>query len=84
MMLLSRLFDWRPALVVVSPETLIRWHRITPEQRAAALGEDQAHARTGVFTSGVVSICEGRKIVLFFTGVRHVWANSGSGSAPSL
>jgi len=25
--LLSRLFDWRDALVVVRPETLIRWHR---------------------------------------------------------
>jgi hypothetical protein len=24
---LSRLFDWRDALVVVGPETLIRWHR---------------------------------------------------------
>lgn len=28
MMLLSRLFDWRSALVVVRPETLIRWHRM--------------------------------------------------------
>jgi len=25
--LLSRLFDWRSALVVVRPETLVRWHR---------------------------------------------------------
>jgi putative transposase len=25
--LLSRLFEWRSALVVVRPETLIRWHR---------------------------------------------------------
>ena len=25
--LLARLFDWRDALVVVRPETLIRWHR---------------------------------------------------------
>lgn len=24
---LSRLFDWRTSLVVVHPETLIRWHR---------------------------------------------------------
>ncbi|MCK7492093.1 MAG: hypothetical protein MZW92_10895 [Comamonadaceae bacterium] len=24
---LSRLFDWRDALVVVRPETMIRWHR---------------------------------------------------------
>ena len=27
LILLSRLFDWRGALVVVRPETLIRWHR---------------------------------------------------------
>jgi hypothetical protein len=27
MVVLSRLFDWRGALVVVKPETLIRWHR---------------------------------------------------------
>ena len=25
--LLERLFDWRGALVVVQPETMIRWHR---------------------------------------------------------
>ena len=25
--LLSKLFDWRTSLVVVRPETLIRWHR---------------------------------------------------------
>ena len=25
--LLSRLFEWRSALVVVGPETLLRWHR---------------------------------------------------------
>jgi putative transposase len=24
---LSRLFDWRKALIVVQPQTLIRWHR---------------------------------------------------------
>lgn len=27
MVVLSRLFDWRGALVVVKPDTLIRWHR---------------------------------------------------------
>ena len=27
LVLLSKLFDWRDALVVVRPETLIRWHR---------------------------------------------------------
>ncbi|MGD8615834.1 MAG: helix-turn-helix domain-containing protein [Gammaproteobacteria bacterium] len=27
LVLLSRLFDWRDALVVVQPRTLVRWHR---------------------------------------------------------
>jgi len=27
LLLLSRCFDWRRALVVVKPETLVRWHR---------------------------------------------------------
>jgi hypothetical protein len=27
MVVLSRLFNWRTALVVVKPDTLIRWHR---------------------------------------------------------
>jgi putative transposase len=27
LVLLSKLFDWRDALMVVRPETLIRWHR---------------------------------------------------------
>ena len=25
---LSRLFDWRSALIVVQPDTLVRWHRM--------------------------------------------------------
>ncbi len=31
--------------------------------------------RTGVFTSGIVSTKENRKIALFFTGRRHAWEN---------
>ena len=27
LVLLSRFFDWREAMVVVRPETLLRWHR---------------------------------------------------------
>ena len=32
LVLLSRLFNWRDALLVVQPQTLVRWHR----QRAVA------------------------------------------------
>jgi transposase len=31
--------------------------------------------RTGVFTSGIVSIGEGHQIALFFTGARHAGEN---------
>lgn len=31
--------------------------------------------RTGIYTSGIVSVTEGRKIVLFFTGHRHAGEN---------
>jgi len=34
-----------------------------------------ATERTGVFTSGIVSILEGRRIALFFTGHRHAGEN---------
>jgi putative transposase len=34
--LLSRCFNWRDALVVVRPETLIRWHRADREQVSSA------------------------------------------------
>lgn len=31
--------------------------------------------RTGLFTSGIVSLCEGQRIALFFTGRRHAGEN---------
>ncbi|MGH9484358.1 MAG: IS66 family transposase, partial [Terriglobales bacterium] len=61
--------------VVHTDDTTMKLLELTAEQRAAALGEDQAHGRTGVFTSGIVSIGEGRKIALFFTGARHAGEN---------
>ncbi len=60
--------------VVHNDDTTMKLLELTAEQRAAALGED-AKGRTGVFTSGIVSIGEGRKIALFFTGARHAGEN---------
>jgi hypothetical protein len=37
--------------------------------------KDPETKRTGVFTSGIVSTTEGRKIALFFTGHRHAGEN---------
>src|SRR5262249_46519772 len=36
---------------------------------------EEAGERTGIFTSGVVSTTEGRKIALFFTGRQHAGEN---------
>ena len=61
--------------VVHNDDTTMTVLELTPEQRAAALGEEVAKKRTGVFTSGIVSIGEGHRIALFFTGVRHAGEN---------
>jgi len=51
----------------------------TPANDAAASAsssaEDKFPDRTGVFTSGIVSTKEGRKIALFFTGRKHAGEN---------
>lgn len=61
--------------VVFNDDTTMTVLGLTPEQRAAALGEDIAEERSGVFTSGIVSIGEGHRIALFFTGARHAGEN---------
>lgn len=38
-------------------------------------GETPKAGRTGIFTSGIVSLAAGRQIALFFTGVRHAGEN---------
>jgi transposase len=38
-------------------------------------GVDQKGQRKGIFTSGIVSIAEGRRIALFFTGHQHAGEN---------
>ena len=63
--------------VVYNDDTTMKVLGLTHEQRAAALGEDAAEERTGVFTSGIVSIGDGHRIALFFTGARHAGENLG-------
>jgi transposase len=43
--------------------------------KARAFAEEDAPKRTGIFTSGIVSTNEGRRIALFFTGRRHAGEN---------
>jgi transposase len=42
---------------------------------AAAVVPEDPKMRTGIFTSGIVSIREGREIALFFTGGKHAGEN---------
>jgi hypothetical protein len=43
--------------------------------RVLMLKRDPSDERTGVFTSGIVSVGEGHKIALYFTGGRHAGEN---------
>jgi transposase len=61
--------------LVHNDDTTMKVLDLTPEQRAAALGNDAAEKRTGVFTSGIVSVGAGHRIALFFTGARHAGEN---------
>lgn len=61
--------------VVHNDDTGARILALTDEARAEALPDDADPERTGVFTSGVVSIREGRRIALFMTGPRHAGEN---------
>jgi transposase len=63
------------AEIVFNDDTTMKVLELTAQQRAAALGEEAAKKRTGVFTSGIVSVGEGHRIALFFTGVRHAGEN---------
>jgi transposase len=49
--------------------------RVLSLDRDAASDADIAAERTGVFTSGIVSIGEGHRIGLYFTGRRHAGEN---------
>ncbi len=50
---------------------LVRAHPPPPENEEVS----GAKERTGLFTSGIVSTCEGRRIALFFTGRKHAGEN---------
>ncbi|HUD75590.1 MAG TPA: IS66 family transposase [Terracidiphilus sp.] len=50
-------------------------HNDDTGMRVLTLKRDPKDERTGVFTSGIVSVGEGRKIALYFTGSRHAGEN---------
>lgn len=61
--------------VLHNDDTTARVLSLTREQREAAAEDEQTDPRTGVFTSGIVSTREGRRMALFFTGVKHAGEN---------
>jgi transposase len=50
-------------------------HNDDTSMRVLRLERDPKDDRTGVFTSGIVSVDQGRKIALYFTGSRHAGEN---------
>ncbi|HXE08540.1 MAG TPA: IS66 family transposase [Acidobacteriaceae bacterium] len=50
-------------------------HNDDTGMRVLHLAREPADERTGVFTSGVVSVADGRRIALFFTGRQHAGEN---------
>jgi transposase len=50
-------------------------HNDDTGMRVLHLERDPKDERTGVFTSGIVSTTEGRKIALYFTGAQHAGEN---------
>ncbi len=50
-------------------------HNDDTSMRVLQLAREPSDERTGVFTSGIVSIGQGRKIALFFTGNKHAGEN---------
>jgi hypothetical protein len=61
--------------VVHNDDTAMKVLELTAEQRAAAIGNDAAEERTGVFTSGIVATACGHRIALFITGAKHAGEN---------
>lgn len=61
--------------VLHNDDTGARILSLTEEARGEALPDDADPERSGVFTSGVVSICEGHRVALFMTGPRHAGEN---------
>lgn len=61
--------------VLHNDDTSMKILELTDEARAEALPAGAREERTGVFTSGIVSLVGGHKIALFATGPRHAGEN---------
>jgi transposase len=61
--------------VVHNDDTSMRVMSLKKEATLVDRGSSESKERTGIFTSGIVSTREGRRIALFFTGSRHAGEN---------
>ncbi len=61
--------------VLHNDDTTMKVLELSAEQRAAAAADEETDERTGVFTSGIVSVSKGHQVTLFFTGVQHAGEN---------
>ena len=61
--------------VLHNDDTTMKILELMGEAREETAPGAEGEGRTGVFTSGIVSVGEGRRIALFFTGSRHAGEN---------
>ena len=61
--------------VLYNDDTTMKVLELSAERRAAAAADEETDERTGVFTSGIVSVSKDHQIALFFTGVQHAGEN---------
>jgi transposase len=61
--------------VVHNDDTTAKILQLMGKRRQQKASTGEASKRTGIFTTGIVSVCEGRRIALFFTGPQHAGEN---------
>ncbi len=61
--------------VLHNDDTTAKILELTGAQREAAAADSETENRTGVFTTGIVSICGSKRVALFFTGTKHAGEN---------
>lgn len=61
--------------VLYNDDTTMKILELEGLRRKEAMSDEKSDERTGVFTSGIVSVGKGHRIALFFTGRKHAGEN---------
>jgi len=61
--------------VLHNDDTTAKILELMKEMKEKALQDEETDERTGLFTTGIVSVVEARRIALFFTGRKHAGEN---------